>query len=204
LNRHPLRTLPVDVRNDFGIAGAYAVAGRPDRARAVLAQYDSEVRDTAVRRDLEPLRHSALAEIAIAEGRPRDAVNELRASDMRADGPDNACAPCTYAALGRAFDLAGMADSAIVNFERFLSTPYAFRFMGDPIRFILPGGDSRHLAGAYKRLGELYEAKGDKQKAASYYTKFVELWKNADPELQPKVTEVKKRLARLSDTEIRR
>jgi len=30
-----------------------------------------------------------------------------------------------------------------------------------------------------------------------------ELWKNADPELQPKVAEVKKRLAALSNTEKR-
>jgi tetratricopeptide (TPR) repeat protein len=204
LSRHPLRTLAVDVRNDFAIAAIYAIAARPDRARAILAQYDAEVRDTTVRRDFEPLRHVALAEIAIAERRPADAVNEIRASDVRPDGPDQACAACTYAALGRAFDLAGMPDSAIANFERFLSTPYANRFMGDPFRYILPTGDSRHLAGAYKRLGELYEAKGDRQKAASYYTKFVDLWKNADPELQPKVAEVKKRLVRLSDTEIRR
>jgi len=32
---------------------------------------------------------------------------------------------------------------------------------------------------------------------------FVDLWKNADPELQPKVTEVKQRLARLGDIEKR-
>jgi hypothetical protein len=32
---------------------------------------------------------------------------------------------------------------------------------------------------------------------------FVDLWKNADPELQPKVTEVKQRLARLGDVEKR-
>jgi tetratricopeptide (TPR) repeat protein len=60
------------------------------------------------------------------------------------------------------------------------------------------------LAGSYKRLGELYEARGDRQKAMLYYTKFVELWKNADPELQPKVAEVKKRLARLTDAEQKR
>jgi hypothetical protein len=30
---------------------------------------------------------------------------------------------------------------------------------------------------------------------------FVDLWKNADPELQPQVAEVRKRLARLGDLE---
>jgi hypothetical protein len=62
--------------------------------------------------------------------------------------------------------------------------------------------DPLYLAATYKRLGELYEAKGDAKNAATYYTKFVELWKTADAELQPKVAEVKKRLARL-DTERR-
>jgi hypothetical protein len=82
-----------------------------------------------------------------------------------------------------------MTDSAVVWFERYLATPYW--------RPTDPRGDTRYLAGTYKRLGELYEARGDRQKAASYYTKFVELWKNADPELQPKVAEVRRALARL-------
>jgi hypothetical protein len=37
----------------------------------------------------------------------------------------------------------------------------------------------------------------------TYYAKFIELWKNADPELQPKVTEIKQRLARLQPKEKR-
>jgi hypothetical protein len=41
----------------------------------------------------------------------------------------------------------------------------------------------------------------DWEKAVGHYLKFVELWKNADPELQPKVASVKQRLARLQDVE---
>ena len=52
-------------------------------------------------------------------------------------------------------------------------------------------------------LGELYEAKGERQKALSHYSRFVELWKNADAEFQPRVAEVKRRIARLGDTEKR-
>ncbi len=191
----PLRTLPVDQRSDFQIATIYALAHRPDRARAVIAQYETDVRDTTVRRSQEPGRHAALAEIAIAEGRPRDAVDEVRQSDRLPDGPPDACQPCADAAMGRVFDLAGMPDSAIVAFERYTATTFWNRLnvRADPI----------HLAAAYKRLGELYEAKGDKQRAASNYAKFVDLWKNADAELQPKVAEVKQRLAHLGDTEKR-
>jgi hypothetical protein len=49
----------------------------------------------------------------------------------------------------------------------------------------------------YKRLGELYDARGDTQRAASHYMAFINLWKNADPELQPRVKDTKDRLARL-------
>jgi tetratricopeptide (TPR) repeat protein len=190
-----LSALAVDQRRDFRIASTYALAGRADRARAALARFDADVKDTTIRRFMEPQRHWALSEIAIAEGRARDAIDEIRKADMLPDGPADDCARCTYAALARAFDLAGMADSAIVTFERYLATPYW--------RPINERSDATHLAGTYKRLGELYEAKGDRERASSYYSKFVELWKNADPVLQPKVAEVRKRLARLSDTEPR-
>jgi hypothetical protein len=55
----------------------------------------------------------------------------------------------------------------------------------------------------YKRLGELYEEKGDRANAASYYSKFVELWSGADLELQPRVRDVRARLVRLTDAERR-
>jgi len=59
------------------------------------------------------------------------------------------------------------------------------------------------LAGVYKRLGELYDGKGDRGRAAANYAKFVELWKDADPALQPKVAGARRRLAELSDSERR-
>jgi hypothetical protein len=39
-----------------------------------------------------------------------------------------------------------------------------------------------------------YEERGDLGKATEYYTRFVTLWKDADPELQPRVAEVRRRL----------
>ena len=63
--------------------------------------------------------------------------------------------------------------------------------------------DAFTLAGSYKRLGELWEAKGDRGKAETYYAKFLDLWKDADLDLQPKVAEVRRRLARLSKAEPR-
>jgi hypothetical protein len=58
--------------------------------------------------------------------------------------------------------------------------------------------DALMLAPIQKRLGELYEAKGDTARALPHYVAFVNLWKNADPELQPTVAEVRRRVARRS------
>jgi hypothetical protein len=43
----------------------------------------------------------------------------------------------------------------------------------------------------------LYEARGTAPKAIEQYNRFVELWAEADPDLQPQVAEVRKRLERL-------
>ena len=83
-----------------------------------------------------------------------------------------------------------MAESPTV-FERYVDAL-------DPLRELV---DDVYIAGIHKRLGELYEAKGDWQQAMSHYSKFVELWKNVDGPLQPKVAEVRAKLARLSKIE---
>ena len=83
-----------------------------------------------------------------------------------------------------------MSDSAVVYYERYITTPELDRLDLDMIM----------LAGSLKRLGELYEARHETQKAVSSYSRFVELWKNADPELQPKVADVRRRLQLLSKT----
>ena len=89
-------------------------------------------------------------------------------------------------AIGNAFDLSAKPDSAITYYETFLALK-------------VPESPAGQLYGVatHKRLGELYEAKGDRAKAESHYVRFIELWKDADPELQPRVHEVRERLVRL-------
>jgi len=48
-------------------------------------------------------------------------------------------------------------------------------------------------------LGSLFEERGDGAKAAHYYGRFVDLWKNADPEYQDEVGAIRVRLERLLD-----
>ncbi len=168
----------------------YAILGKIDRAKAELARYDATFTDTAARRVAANDREKASGWIAMAEGRTRDAVTAFRRSDSLPDGPATICTICLDVVIGQAFDRGGMADSAIAAFEHFVNTPNLDRISQDA--YFLPS--------TLRRLGELYEAKGDKAKAALYYQKFVALWRSADPELQPKVTEIKRRLATLNDS----
>ncbi len=45
--------------------------------------------------------------------------------------------------------------------------------------------------------GRIAEAAGDRAAAAGHYERFVELWRGADPELQPRVEEARQAIARL-------
>ena len=183
----PIDRLPEADRPYIDAAKAYALAGRPDRARAIMAQRAVQLRDTSLVRFLRGRASGADAEIALAEHRPRDAVTLFRRADPVPEGRLIAAAAVLNVNLARAFDLADMQDSAIFYFEKYETTPELTRL----------SDDAYHLAGAYKRLGELYEAKGNGPKAEHYLAKFVELWKSADPELQPQVSDARKRLARL-------
>jgi eukaryotic-like serine/threonine-protein kinase len=189
LARTPVRSLPGDESQYLRASQLYALAGHADRARAVLAQYLADVKDSALLRQSEPERHNTAGELALAEHRPLDAVPEFRLGDQRPDGPVDQCTPCLPLRLARAYDLANVPDSAIALYERYLATPNSLKgvFFLDPL----------YLAGVHERLGELYEAKGDRQKAADQYVQLVELWKNADPALQPRLNRVRERLAHL-------
>lgn len=46
----------------------------------------------------------------------------------------------------------------------------------------------------HERLGQLYETRSDTAKAVTNYRTCIALWKNAEPEFQPRVTEARRRL----------
>ena len=52
-------------------------------------------------------------------------------------------------------------------------------------------------AQASLRLGDLYERKGERQKAIDNYARFLRLWGGCDPRLRPAVEEARTRLARV-------
>lgn len=98
------------------------------------------------------------------------------------------CTTCGLARLAFAWLRNGQPDSALSVYERLVSTPTR-RLNDDDIRW---------LPHTYRQLGELYEARNDTTNAINYYNEFVELWKDADPELQPQVNDVKRRIANLA------
>jgi tRNA A-37 threonylcarbamoyl transferase component Bud32/tetratricopeptide (TPR) repeat protein len=193
----PFRELPMIDRPYLFAAAMLARVGKPEKARAMLARYRAEMTDTSIARIDAPIVHRVLGEIALASGKPREALDEFRRSDVGFDGaPVDECAPCLAFDLARAYDAAGRADSAAMMFERYLSTPYSFKadVELDPMR----------VPAIRERLGQLYETMGDTTKAIDNYRAFIDLWKNADPELQPRVADAKRRLARLMQSEQQR
>jgi len=184
LAKRPLAKMhPLD-RPYLPLASFFALAGQPARARALVAEY--EAIDPVLRRRTEPARHAALGAIALAEGRADDALAEFRLADR------GQCPVCALPDLGRAYDVAGNRDSATAVYER-----YARHRMTTLLYFPQYFDYEASRAAIYKRLGELYEERGDRARAAEYYTRFVEQWKEADPELRPAVDDVVRRLARL-------
>lgn len=181
LARHPLETIPVEDRPYAALAAFLAEAGQPARARRLLEEYEAAVPEG--QRRAEPERHGAAGSIAFAEGRLDDAI-----SAYRAWYDESACTRCGLYELAAAYDRAGARDSAVAIYERALRAPDQFRVFQDALSLPL----------AYRRLGELYEQRGDLDNARAYYARFVELWKDADPALQPAVREVRARLGGLA------
>ncbi|HYL21944.1 MAG TPA: protein kinase [Gemmatimonadales bacterium] len=181
LKRHPLASMPALDRPYLLLAAFYAEAGQPARGRALMAEWERETPE-AQRRG-QSGRHGAEGLIAYAEGRFPDAITALRAWY-----DEDGCATCGLFELGRSYDKLGQRDSAVTVYERAVNTNGVGRLFDE----------STNLGPMYRRLGELYEERGQLDRARDYYSRFVDLWKNADPDLQPFVRDVRQRLVRLT------
>jgi tetratricopeptide (TPR) repeat protein len=188
-----IRVLPPEIRPYGALAAFYASAGEAQKAKALVERWDTELTDTTMKRIQAPGRRGILGAIALAERRYDDALRDVWASDTTYDGPNGNCAMCIYDDVASVYARAGKPDSAIIWFEKYLSTPYFGRQNFD--------GGSRPLI--LKRLGELYETTGNVEKASARYREFLALWDKPDPRVQPKVDDVRHRLSRLADLERR-
>ena len=188
LREHPLRGDPAEQDGGIRMAQAYAQVGEPARARELLSQYEKSVDSLQRRRSYSWIARTR-GLISLADGQADSALIWFRRGDNDADGlPTRPCTVCTQLFLGLAFDRGGHADSARVYLARYANETGTDRVVVD--RFFLPP--------ALFRLGELYEAAGDSKQAVEYYGRFVDLWRNADPDLQPRVAEARQRIAQLN------
>jgi hypothetical protein len=84
-------------------------------------------------------------------------------------------------------------QAGIEIFEDFATRTEALR-MGTRTNPWFPYGDWVSLGPSYERFAGVYDELGDLQNAAKYYAMFVELWQDADEELQPRVLAAQQRL----------
>jgi tetratricopeptide (TPR) repeat protein len=205
--------LDLDVRRDTaaairGMSGAIASAPDSilDDAANGLAGFFYSVGDVE-RGDAFYARHLAVDSLSLANTpeRFRPVIESMHASDRsRALGDYEAALAAgreAEAAIARArvefdpanwalwsvpmFEALGQADSVIARYERWLGRRQLEGRLG---------ADADWLAAAHERLGQLYDAKGDLESAALHHARFVELWEDADPELQPRVEAARARL----------
>jgi DNA-binding SARP family transcriptional activator/TolB-like protein/Tfp pilus assembly protein PilF len=149
------------------LARFYASVGRLTRARELLAA--AGVNDSALVRTPGPERVWARGVVALAEGRVADAESELRrAADALV------CTICALPDLARVYEAANKPGAAVTVYERYLTTPWFWRYETDAVE----------LGWAMKRLAELYSARGEVAKATAMRGRLLQLWRRADPEVQ--------------------
>jgi tetratricopeptide (TPR) repeat protein len=180
LVRHPVSSIPATDRPWRSLALLAVRTQDPALARTALA---------GAERDEIPRTADSIGALAwytaqqlIAERRYADALPQLLEAERRFDFSGR----YNNVMVAQLFDLTGQRDSAIARYEEWLK-----------LRHPTGDYDTDFRAPSVKRLGELYEAKGDVANAIRNYEVFVDLWKDAEPELQPQVASVRARLAKL-------
>ncbi len=177
-----LDSLPADQRPYQGLGYVYAVAGEPERVRQLRAEW-TRVRPLEEQSPADSVYWSALT--AQSEGRWREAAMAYDDHRVRIR-----CAECDLTDAAQAWERAGEADSALTRYERSVTMADGRTSGNEEVPWT--------LGPTYKRLGEMYEAKGDRAKALKYYGDFVDLWRDADAVLQPQVKDVRQRMAGLA------
>jgi len=182
MEKYPLESLDPRDRPYLSFAWQNGWAGKPEQARAYLAEREATLDEETLKAP-NSFIDAVGGVIALAEGRPDDAVEGFTVWDR-----DRECTMCALHALGSAYDAAGQQDSALAIYERFVTSPWMWRV----------GPDSYVLAVVYERLASLYEERGDVEKAIYYNGKLVDLWEDADAELQPRVEAARRAIVTLS------
>jgi tetratricopeptide (TPR) repeat protein len=163
----------------------WALAGRATEARAALDRWRA-VMPEGPRRNTRDLELNVQGWIALAEGSTEDGLDLFRQASAAGHG-----LPDLEGDLAVAYDQAQMPDSALAAYHRYLDAPNWGRLS------VSGSLDRYYLARTYERLGQLHEARGELDEAATYHALFVDLWADADPDLQPRVQAAREALERI-------
>lgn len=172
---------------EYGAAFALALAGDATRSEALTK--DLEVRfakDTAVRVSYVPVIR---AQLAIHHGKPAEAVNLLQTAVPYELGAPRVSVHAAFGALypvyvrGEAYLALHKGAEAAAEFQKIIDHRGIVAF--DPMAAI-----------AHLQFGRALAMTGDKLKAKAAYTVFLNLWKNADPDI-PILSQAKAEYAKL-------
>lgn len=160
----------------------FARAGDRGRAESLLAEQESEVpEEYRSGENVEDFYRSIEVASLMAEGELEAALALAREVDFPG------CGPCRYWPKAQIFDALGERDSATAYYAGYI----------DMVDMDRAGWDNELRGPSLERLGQLYDEAGDLENAAVYYARFVELWADADAELQPRVEDARIRLAEI-------
>lgn len=165
------------------VALGYALAGQTAKAEHLLPRLDSLSASGAT----FPIEDRVRAVLAMADGRPGEALTQLQRAQARDYGVDRVLgrflAGDAYAALGRQ-------DDAVAKYEGLLTSYRVHWRDADLWAPLLPL--------AHERSGEAYLALADTARAVEHLEAFAEMWEDADPELQPRVAAAREQARLLS------
>ena len=177
LARMPLDSLLRGDRPYDELARLNAIAGRLDHARELAAAADAN--DRALDRQQLAERGWTRGVIALAEGRGAEAEALLRAA-----AEQHTCTICVLPDLARAYEAQGKPLAAAAVYERYVTTPWFWRYETDALE----------LGPALERLAALYDAAVEREKATEARAQLIQLWREADAELQPAVAQASERI----------
>lgn len=177
LERVPLDDLPFADRRYFWLATLYSFTGDPARARSYLDAYEAGATEDQRRADEDGLL-MVRGHLAYADGDP------AAAAALYAEADRGSCTICTLNARALAWDAAAHPDSALFYWKAYLDDTQINRMFWD----------QNQLGAAIERAAQLADELGDTEQAALYYDQLVELWVDADQQLQPRVLAAQARL----------
>lgn len=174
------RDLPASQYPESELAEIYMLLAQPGDIRRVRRMWESD----------NPVRSQDPEDVSIWDAREAAGAGQWREA-ARLVSPvvaEERCSPCGSFWTAYLWDRAGQLDSAAHYYRRGVDRPLMFL-----------GGEAEYFyAIALRRLGEMAESSGDRAGALDYYGRFAELWRGADPDLQPQVTAVRERMAVLT------